>query len=256
MRINVAEDPKDLGRAAALDVSRLITAAIEAHGEARLVVSTGASQFELLDELVRQSVDWSRVTLFHLDEYVGLGAEHPASFRRYLKERLFDHVSIGRAVLVDGDADDVEGVLRDLGRLIRERPVDVGLIGIGQNAHIAFNDPPADFSTRDAYRVVALDAACKHQQVEEGWFATESQVPDFAISMTVHQILQCGAIISAVPHVVKAEAIYRTLTSDESPAVPATALRRHAQWTLYLDRGSASQLDDALRVKLGIKFGS
>lgn len=253
MRIYRAENPQALGQAAAEETARLLTAAIEDHGEACLVVSTGASQFETLDALIRQSLDWPRVTMFHLDEYLGMDDQHPASFRRYLRERLLDHVPIGRAVLVEGDADDAQHMLRELTAAISQCPVDVGLIGIGQNAHIAFNDPPADFDTRDAYRVVTLDDECKRQQVGEGWFADISTVPPLAVSMTVHQILQCRTIISAVPHAVKADAIHNTLMADESPWVPATVLRRHPDWALYLDAESSARLDDGIRARLGVK---
>ncbi len=252
MRIYRSENPDALGRAAARETARRLTAAIEEYGGARLVVSTGSSQFETLAALVQEPVDWARVTMFHLDEYLGMDDRHPASFRRYLHERLLDLVPVGRAVLVEGDAANVEQMLADLTRAIQERPVDVGLIGIGQNAHVAFNDPPADFDTRDAYRVVTLNDECKRQQVGEGWFTDVSKVPPLAVSMTVHQILQCRTIISAVPHAVKADAIFRTLTADESPWVPATILRRHSDWALYLDTQSAAKLDAVLSTQLSI----
>ena len=173
--------------------------------------------------------------MFHLDEYVGLPQTHPASFRKYLKERFLAHVNIGHYFLVDGDPASIPALTAQL----RSAPVDVGLIGIGQNGHIAFNDPPANFDTREAFILVALDEACKAQQVSEGWFANNDEVPKQAISMTVHQILQCGCIIPCVPYDVKARAVRDTLFSEKSPLVPATALKDHKDFTLYLDRDSA-----------------
>ncbi|MCY0879953.1 MAG: glucosamine-6-phosphate deaminase [Firmicutes bacterium] len=256
MRVFIAANPETLGRRAAEEVGARLREAISRRGEARLVLSTGLSQVETLAHLVKQPVDWSRVTVFHLDEYVGLPEDHPASFRRYLRERFFRWVSVREAVLIDGNARDLFRVVASLERAVREKPIDVGLIGIGENAHIAFNDPPADFVTQHAFHVVTLAEACRQQQVSEGWFATRDEVPPTAISMTPYQILQCGAIVSAVPHEAKARAVYQTLTHEESPEVPATFLRRHPQWSLYLDTASASLIDAELRQRYGVQWVS
>ncbi len=244
MRIYSTENPLALGQAAAQEAAQLLNQSIERAGRARLVVSTGASQFETLEALVSLSVDWKRVTMFHLDEYLGISQSHPASFRRYLRERLLDHVDMGETYLIEGDRKDPTSLLLELTTVIREQPIDVGLIGIGENAHIAFNDPPADFSTTQAYRIVTLDEACRRQQVGEGWFDSIEDVPSQAISMTVYQILECRAVISSVPHKRKAEAVRKMLTSEETPWVPATALKKHPRWSLYLDRDSSSALND------------
>ena len=238
MEIRICEDARSLGRSAARQVAAALRDKIKERGSARIVLSTGASQFELFKALIAEDVAWPKVTMFHLDEYVGLPESHPASFRKYLKERFLDHVNIGHYHMVDGDP----ARIPELTALVKASPVDVGLIGIGQNGHIAFNDPPADFVTRESFIIVSLDEACKAQQVSEGWFANNDEVPKRAISMTVHQILQCECIISCVPHGVKARAVRDTLYNSKTPMVPATALKDHADLTLYLDRESAGMI--------------
>ena len=218
----------------------LLRQAIAEKGHARLVLSTGSSQFETLRALVREDVDWSRVTMFHLDEYVNLPETHPASFRRYLRERFLSEVTLEGAYLVDGKPDSIPALTEEL----RKEPVDVGLIGIGENAHIAFNDPPADFGTKEAYIVVNLNDRCKQQQVGEGWFSSKEEVPAQAISMTPWQIMQCRHIISAVPHKVKARAVADTMNHETTPLVPATLLKTHPHFDLFLDAESASELEE------------
>ena len=237
------KDPRDLGQRAAKHAAACLREAIASKGQARLLVSTGASQFTLLEALVREDVNWPKVTLFHLDEYVGMPETHGASFVKYLKERLIAKVPLGAAHLIDGTGD-VQKVIRDMTEAIRQSPIDLGLIGIGENAHIAFNDPPADFEDKGAYKVVTLNEACRRQQLGEGWFPTLEDVPSQAISMTVHQILQCEHILCAVPYKVKAQAIHDTFTAGEiTPLVPATALRLHKDVTVYVDPDSASLLE-------------
>ena len=245
MNLYILPDPESLGREAAKKAAAILNQAISERGAARLVLATGQSQFETLQALVQENIDWSKVDLFHLDEYIGLPESHPASFRRYLKERFISQVRLKEVHLVDGEAD-LDQTLARLNSAITEKPVDLGMIGIGENAHIAFNDPPADFSAADPYIVVELDQACKQQQVREGWFETLQHVPEKAISMSVHQILQCRQIISCVPHQVKAEAVQKTLSQPISEQVPATALQGHSDWHLYLDTASASLLDQKL----------
>lgn len=248
MNINVLQNADDLGRAAAEYSSRVLNQAIAIHGEARLLVSTGASQFETLHHLVKQDVDWTKVTLFHLDEYINLPEDHAASFRKYLRERLTDVVPLKHAHFVEATGD-VQENIRHLTTEIRKAPIHLGLIGIGENTHLAFNDPPADFDTEEAYIVVALDDACKRQQVREGWFASVEEVPGQAISITVHQIMRSEVIVSSVPRKVKAEAILKTLQSEISNLVPSTILRRHGNANLFLDSESASLLDQASLAK-------
>jgi len=243
MKIFVGKDADELGRAASELAAKKINEAIAKNGEARIVLSTGASQFETLGYLVKEDVDWSRVTMFHLDEYVGLPESHPASFRKYLKERFVSIVHPKAAYFVNGEGDVAANIAKVTGEL-RSAPIDLALIGIGENAHIAFNDPPADFDTRDAYIVVNLDPRCRKQQVGEGWFKTVDDVPSQAISMTIWQMMQAKSVISSVPGERKAVAIRDTLSAPAvTNMVPATKLFDHADWNLFLDRGSASLTD-------------
>ncbi len=242
MRIVICPDAKDLGTQAARLAAKKINAAISEHGSARIVLSTGASQFTTLEALVREDVDWTRVEMYHLDEYAGLPVTHPASFRLYLQERFISKVHLKDVHLVDGTA----AGIRALTASVTKAPMDLGLIGIGENGHIAFNDPPADFETQDAYIFVDLNDACKRQQVREGWFERIEDVPRQAVSMTVQQILKCRAVISAVPYAVKAEAIRRTLYEDRTPDVPATVLKSHPDFTLFVDNESFSDVDTSL----------
>ena len=239
MKITVFDNPAELGRIAAKHCAEIINETIALKGKARIALSTGASQLDTIQALVETNVDWSKVEMFHLDEYIGLPESHPASFRKYLKERFLNRVNIGKAYLVDGE-DDPQKVIAYLTAEIRKEPIDLGVIGIGENAHIAFNDPPADFDTEEAYICVTLNDACKQQQVREGWFATTDDVPKCAISMSVYQIMQCRRIVSCVPYAVKAQAIRDTLESPLTNAVPATMLKKHPDISLYLDKDSAS----------------
>ena len=239
MEIRICKDRYELGKSAAVFTAQLINKAIAEKGFARIVLSTGASQFDTIAALVEQDVDWSKVEMFHLDEYVDLPETHVASFRKYLKEKFTSKVNLKAAYFVEGTKENMEY----LSKLINESPVDVGLIGIGENAHIAFNDPPADFDVEDPYIVVNLNDTCKKQQVGEGWFATVDDVPKQAVSMSVKQIMKCKNIVSCVPYAVKAKAVYDTLSSDLTNTIPATMLKIHPAFTLYVDAESASMLE-------------
>ncbi len=245
MKVIVSPTPQALGLRAAQHAGTCINQAIAHHGSARIVLSTGASQFDTISALIASDIDWGRVEMFHLDEYIGLPATHPASFRKYLQDRFISQVKLKRAFLVDGQGD-TTATIAQLNAILAERPVDVGLIGIGENAHIAFNDPPADFDAQDPYIVVTLNDTCKAQQVREGWFPAPGDVPEQAISMSVRQIMRCRAILSCVPYAVKAQAVYDTLSGSRSPMVPATILKDHPDATLYLDTDSAALCDTAL----------
>lgn len=245
MRIRLFETSELLGAAAAKHAAASLNRAIAENGYARIVLSTGASQFDMFKELVLQPVDWSKVEMFHLDEYLGLPESHPASFRKYLKEKFTAKVPLLAAHFVDGEGD-YEKKIKELSARLEEKPVDVALIGIGENSHIAFNDPPADFDTRESYIVVNLDNTCKEQQVREGWFATVDDVPKQAITMTTWRIMQSREIISVVPHTVKARAVLMTLENEPANTVPATLLKTHDKWTLYIDKNSASETPSAL----------
>ena len=247
MYFHVARSKEELGIMAAKVIAKKINAAIARRGYARVVLSTGASQFDTLEALVQEDVDWSKVTMFHLDEYVALPESHAASFRKYLKERFVAKVAILReAVFVNGEGD-IEQNIAELTRRLREDTIDVGVIGIGENCHIAFNDPPADFQTQDAYLLVDLDQKCKEQQVGEGWFPTVEDVPKQAISMSPYQIMQCDTIVSPVPYAVKADAIRKVLESDHvDNMVPASLLKTHKDFYLFADVDSASECSSEL----------
>ena len=243
--IRVFDDSPTLGRHAAADAATAIRDAVAARGQARIIAATGASQFQFLAHLTATpDLPWEAVELFHLDEYLGLPDSHPASFRRYLRERLIGPTGITRTHLIDG-LGDAELVCQTVGRAVAAAPVDVGFIGIGENGHLAFNDPPADFETREPYLVVTLDEACRRQQVGEGWFQTIEQVPTRAISMSVQQILASRRLLCVVPDERKAKAVRAAVAGPVTPEVPASILQTHPAVTLYLDRGSASLLGPA-----------
>lgn len=245
MKLIITETKEELGKLSAQHAAAKINEAIASQGYARILLSTGASQFPFFEEFVKCDVDWSRVEMFHLDEYVGITDAHPASFKRYLTDRFISKVNPGKVHLIDGSRNP-EDTIRELTALLNESPVDVGLIGIGENAHIAFNDPPADFEDPRSYKVVTLDERCLNQQVGEGWFKSVEDTYKQAISMTCSQIMKCKTIISVVPYAVKAEAVYKTLTCELTPDVPATLLKQHSDFTLYCDRDSASMLTDEI----------
>lgn len=245
MKIIISQNAEDLGRRAAEESARIINEAIADHGCARIVLSTGQSQFETLKYLVEKDVDWSKVEMFHLDEYVDLPITHIASFRKYLKERFIDKTGVTKFHFVDGAPEGIEALTRE----IRKAPVDLGLIGIGRNGHIAFNDPPADFDTRAAYLIVNLDPVCRGQQVAEGWFATVDDVPRQAVSMSPWQIMQCKEIISAVPHEEKAWAVSQTLENELTNRVPATLLKTHSRFQLFVDAASYADVKKIVTLK-------
>ncbi len=245
MIVRVFEDKSLLGVAAAEQAASAVRRSIQEHGRARIIVATGTSQIEFLDALTgARNIDWQRVEMFHLDEYVGLPITHPASFRKYLLERLIHKTGIAQYHLLDGNGDPRE-VARRVGETLTSAPVDIAFAGIGENGHLAFNDPPADFQTEDPYLVVTLDEACRHQQVGEGWFANISEVPRHAISMSVRQILRANEIIAVVPDARKAPAVKLCFEGEISPMAPASILRKHPAATVYLDRESASLLSAA-----------
>lgn len=241
MEIIVSTTKEELGKKASTKGAELIQKAINENGVANIIVATGASQFELLGELVKMDIDWSKVTAFHLDEYIGVSENHPASFRKYLKERFVDIVSPKKFHYVNGEISPHEECQR-LEEIISQHPIDVAFVGIGENAHLAFNDPPADFNIEKAYLVVNLDEKCRLQQMGEGWFPTFEDVPEKAISMSVKQIMKSKAIICSVPDERKAVAVKGSLEGEVTQDVPASILQRHKATWMYLDQGSASLL--------------
>lgn len=247
LNIRVYGDKKLLGRAAAEQAGASLRKAIRERGSARIIVATGASQFEFLEALTSLAdLNWPRVEMFHLDEYIGLSAEHPASFRKYLQERLIRATGITNCHLLEGEKDPQEVILR-IGKELAASPVDIAFVGIGENGHLAFNDPPADFQTEAPYLIVELDEACRRQQVTEGWFAEMAEVPRRAISMSIRQILKAKEIIACVPDARKAQAVKACLEGEISPLAPGSILRQHGNATLYLDEDSAALLSPELR---------
>lgn len=239
MKITVCKNPSQLGETAAAFVAAALKDCIQKNGSARIALSTGASQLDTINALVKTDVDWSKVEMFHLDEYIDLEETHKASFRKYLKERFIYKTNLKKAYLVDGTVEGIAALTEE----IRRKPIDIGLIGIGENAHIAFNDPPADFDTKEAYIAVNLNETCKRQQVGEGWFKNVDEVPRQAVSMTVYQILQCRTIVSCVPNAVKAQAIKDTLYNAVTNRIPATILKEHKDFNLYIEQASASLVE-------------
>jgi glucosamine-6-phosphate deaminase len=247
MQVKTYIDRPTMSRAAARSAARALRAAIGAQGGARIIAATGASQFAFLDALTTApDIDWTRVEMFHLDEYVGLPLDHPASFRKYLRDRLVNKVGITRAHFLDGERDPSR-VADEVGRELAAAPIDVAFVGIGENGHLAFNDPPADFTTERPYLIVTLDEACRRQQVGEGWFGSIGEVPSQAISMSVRQILKAREIICVVPDARKAQAIRACVEGEMSAMAPASILRTHANTTLFLDSDSAALLPAATR---------
>ncbi len=247
MNVKTYADRDAMSRAAAAHAAQALRRAIDTRGGARIIVATGASQLAFIDALTHASgIDWARVELFHLDEYIGLPVEHPASFRNYLLERFIGRTGISRYHFLDCERNALS-VADRVGREIAQAPVDVAFVGIGENGHLAFNDPPADFETDQPYILVTLDAACRRQQVGEGWFASLEEVPPQALSMSVRQIMRSREIICVVPDARKAEAVKASVEGEVTPMAPASILQRHPDATLYLDAESASLLKPATR---------
>jgi glucosamine-6-phosphate deaminase len=248
MLIRRFNDGAFLARAAAAQAAVLMRDAIAGHGNCRIVAATGASQLRFLEALIEAPfIDWAKVEMFHLDEYVGMPMSHPASFRKYLLDNFISKAGIARYHFVEGDATDLAGAVREVGLRLNSGPIDLAFVGIGENGHVAFNDPSADFETEDPYIIVELDEACRKQQVGEGWFPNLSEVPTRAISMAPRQIMRARAIISVVPDKRKARAVRMCLEGEIGPMAPASILRRHPNATVYLDQDSASLLSDTLR---------
>jgi len=232
-----------MGKAAAEEAARILIDAIREKGEATFIAATGASQFEFLENLTNiSSIDWSKTIMFHLDEYIGFPETHPVSFRKYLKERLINKVHPGNVYLIKGDAKSPELECERLGKIIKQKEIDVAFVGIGENGHLAFNDPPADFDTKKSYLVVELDDACRKQQLGEGWFKSFDEVPKRAISMSIEQIMKSKNIICTVPDSRKAQAVKDCLEGDITPDNPASILRNHESVFLFLDKDSAKLL--------------
>ncbi|MBO4448523.1 MAG: glucosamine-6-phosphate deaminase [Kiritimatiellae bacterium] len=245
MTIFIGKDKLDMAAAAAKSAADKIRKAIAEKGEARIIVATGASQFEFLQALVKEpGIDWTKVTGFHLDEYIGIPVTHKASFRGYMRERFVSKTPQPMKVFneVNGEAADKEAEIDRLEKLIRTAPIDVACVGIGENGHLAFNDPPADFDTNRAYKVVPLDDKCRMQQVGEGWFATKDDVPTHAFSMSIKQIMWSKAIVCTCPDSRKAEAVKGAVEGPVTNMLPSSILQMHPDCGMFLDPDSASLL--------------
>jgi len=244
MQLRLIPDPATIATQVAEHGARILREALARHGEATLVAATGMSQLAMLHQLARApGIDWTRTTVFHLDEYIGLPATHRASFRRYLRERFLAHLPAQPAFVgIQGDAPDIAAELARLNQLLASRRVDLGFAGVGDNGHLAFNDPPADFSVESPYIEVRLDDTSRRQQAGQGWFDDIDQVPRRAISMSVRQILRCQHLLLTVTGAHKAQALHNTIEGPIDPACPASAVQQHAQCTVYIDAAAASGL--------------
>ncbi len=243
MDIRVFKNAHELGNAAGSTAAQLIREAIKENDTANIILATGASQFKTLNQLIsEQDIDWSKVIMFHLDEYIDLPATHPASFRKYLQERFLSKVSVLKAAYLINAETDANAECKRLGDLITKHPIDVALVGIGENGHLAFNDPPADFETEQPYITVELDDACRKQQLGEGWFTSIKEVPRRAISMSIKQILKSKHIICSVPDSRKAKAVKNSLEQPVSNLYPAGILQLHQNCICYLDQDSSALL--------------
>lgn len=243
MKVTISPTEQELGKVAAGCGASLVQNALQARDRAYIVLATGTSQFTVLDNLVRQDIDWSKATIFHLDEYIGIPMSHPASFRRYLRERFCDRIPTppGKFHYIEAEKDPKAECER-LGEIISQVTIDVAFVGIGENCHLAFNDPPADFQTEEPYIIVDLDETCRRQQLGEGWFKTLDEVPKQAVSMSIRQIMKSRSIICAVPHKRKVGVVQVALEGPVTPHAPASILQTHPDCRVFLDRDSASLL--------------
>ncbi|MEQ8336444.1 MAG: glucosamine-6-phosphate deaminase [Cyclobacteriaceae bacterium] len=243
LQVSIYDNPEVMGDAAADFVAETINKAIQSKGEAHIILATGASQFTFLKALKTKDLDWKKITVFHLDEYKGMAETHPASFRKYLKERILEEVAPRKIFYLNGDAENIDQVMQEYEDELKSHPIDIACIGIGENGHIAFNDPPvADFNDKKWVKVVELDEPCRKQQFGEGWFPTMDDVPTEALSLTIPAILHSKVISCVVPDERKADAVHNTLYSEISTACPATILRKHPNTKLFLDKASATKL--------------
>jgi glucosamine-6-phosphate deaminase len=253
MKIIVTDNPIELGKSAGRAAARLIRNAIEKDGKINIILATGTSQFETLNQLIREEIDWSKVVMFHLDEYIGLPESSPASFRKYLKERFLEKVPpLKASYLVNGENDPVTECKR-LSEVIERNPIDVALVGIGENGHLGFNDPPADFETDQPFIIAGLDEKCRKQQFGEGWFKTMEDVPHQAITMSIKQIFKSRHIICSVPDSRKAIAVRDCLEQPVSNLFPASVLQLHKDCFCFLDK-SSSHLLTRVKVEVSQEF--
>lgn len=243
LQVKIYGEKSDMGMAAADFVAKHLQDAIQQKGTANLILATGASQFSLIEALKEKQIEWEKVTVFHLDEYKGISDKHPASFRKYLKERILNKVKPGKVYLINGDAENLEEEIAEYEKQLKLHPIDIACIGIGENGHIAFNDPPvADFNDPKLVKVVELDHACRMQQLGEGWFPTFEDVPKEAVTLTISAIISCKTICCVVPDERKSVAVHNTINNEISTECPATILRKHPDTVLFLDLPASSHI--------------
>jgi glucosamine-6-phosphate deaminase len=244
LKVEIFGNKEEMGKYSASFVEVKLFEAIKDRGSANLILGTGASQYPLLEVLLYKELDWTKINLFHLDEYLGLSDQHPASFRKFLKDRVVDKVSPENVYYLNGDADDIDAEIRRYTKLLKDNPVDVACIGIGENGHIAFNDPAvADFNDPEYLKVVEMDEACRKQQVGEGWFPTINHVPAKAVTLTITAIMNCRAICCTVPDERKSQAVYDTLIGEIKTSCPASIIRKHQNAVLFLDSFAAKKIE-------------
>ena len=247
MQVFLHSTKLEMARAAAAKAAAILNQAIARNGQAAFIAATGASQFEFLESLTTaHDIDWSKTSMFHLDEYIGLAADHSASFRRYLKERLIERVHPKSVHLIEGDAPDPMAECQRMNQIISKYEIDIAFVGIGENGHLAFNDPPADFKVEDPYIIVKLDEDCRTQQLREGWFSSLDQVREMAISMSIRQIMRSKEIVCVVPDRRKQQGVYKALVGEITPLNPASILRKHKAAYLYLDNEAAGLVKECL----------
>jgi len=243
LKVEIFGKTEDMGKDAASFVAVKLNQAIKDRGHANLIIGTGASQYPLLEFLLKKELDWTKISIFHLDEYIGISDKHPSSFRKFLKERVADKVNTKMVYYLKGDADDIEAEIKRYGKLLKDNPVDVACIGIGENGHIAFNDPAiADFNDPEYLKVVEMDETCRMQQVDEGWFPTINHVPEKGVTLTVTAIMDCKVLCCTVPDERKSEAVYNTLYGEINKSCPASILRKHDNAVLFLDSFAAKKI--------------
>lgn len=244
MDVRIYRNVEEMATAAAELAARKLLQCIAEKERVSFMAATGVSQLAFISALTRHSeVDWHKTTMFHLDEYVGLPETHTASFRNYLREHLVNIVHPGQTHFIDGNASDLVGECTRLTKLVSEHGLDVAFVGIGENGHLGFNDPPADFDTQKIFEIVQLTETCRAQQVHEGWFPNIEDVPREAVTITIPGIMRAESIICNVPESRKAVAVKNAIAGSITPMCPASILKKHSDAMIFLDRDSSSMLD-------------
>ena len=242
MTVKIFQSNPALGLGAAEDFGKLISSILTKQGHASVIFASANSQLTFFSSLLQRKIEWSKISIFHMDEYLGMTDQHPASFSRFIREKLVNFIQPAAFYPLRGDTPDADVELRRYADLMQKYPPDLSVLGVGENGHLAFNDPPADFNTTKIIHTVTLDLACRKQQVGEGHFKTLDDVPKQALSLTVPALLAPKHVLAIVPERRKAEAVRAALKGPVTPQCPASILRTRSNATIYLDRESASLL--------------